>query len=111
MSDSNHETLTEVRGDLVLAALCVGQFQAPCQIDSDRILVRADEMLIRALEALGLSLAATVESFTPAPLFVPETVILEQVSRSIETRRVATHVSRFHGDEPEDEDEAASAQV
>lgn len=111
MSKSNSETLTEVRGDLVLAALCVGQFQAPCQIEDDRLLVRADEILLRALEALGLSLAATVEIFTPAPLFVPETVILAQVSRTIDPRRVATHVSRFHGDEAEAEDEVAESET
>ena len=40
---STMQTLTEVRGDLVLAALCVGQFRAPCQIDSDRLLVKHTE--------------------------------------------------------------------
>ena len=98
------ETLTEVRGDLVLAALCVGQFRAPCQIDCDRLLVRADEPLMQALRALGLETAAVFEAFTPAPMFAPEEVILDQVARGILRRQVTTHVFRPHDEETAEED-------
>jgi hypothetical protein len=102
------ETLTEVRGDLVLAALCVGQFRAPCQIDSDRLVVRADDALMLALRALGLEVEAVQEVFTPAPLFAPEEVILDQVARGMMRRQVHTQVFRPH-DEEASEEEAASA--
>ena len=98
------EALTEVRGDLVLAALCVGQFRAPCQIDADRLLVRADEALIQALRALGLEIAAVVEPFTPAPLFAPEEVILDQVARGVTRRHVHTHVFPPHDEEGGEEE-------
>lgn len=100
----SQETLTEVRGDLVLAALCVGQFRAPCQIEAERLLVRADEALIQALRALGLEIATVSEVFTPAPLFAPEELILDQVSRGILRRQVTTHVFRPHDDESAEED-------
>ena len=98
------EALTEVRGDLVLAALCVGQFRAPCQIDADRLLVRADEALIEALRALGLEIAAVVEPFTPAPMFAPEEVILDQVARGLMRRHVQTHVFPPHDEDGGEED-------
>ncbi|MBZ4022951.1 hypothetical protein CKO11_10820 [Rhodobacter sp. TJ_12] len=97
-------TLTEVRGDLVLAALCVGQFRAPCQIDSDRLLVRADEALVQALHALGLETAAVVEDFTPAPIFAPDEVILDQAARGLARRQVQTHVFRPHEEDGNDEE-------
>ena len=98
------ETLTEVRGDLVLAALCVGQFRAPCQIDCDRLLVRADEALMQALRALGLETAAVFEAFTPAPMFAPEDVLLDQAARGLLRRQVTTHVFRPHDEESAEED-------
>jgi len=101
------ETLTEVRGDLVLAALCVGQFRAPCQIDTDRLLVRADDVLGLALRALGLEICAVQEVFTPAPLFAPEDVILDQVARGLRGRQVHTHVFRPHDEEPSEEELSA----
>ncbi|PYF12851.1 hypothetical protein C8J30_101232 [Rhodobacter viridis] len=100
----SQETLTEVRGDLVLAALCVGQFRAPCQIEAERLLVRADEALMQALRALGLDTTAVFEAFTPAPLFAPDDVILDQVARGIIRRQVTTHVFRPHDDETAEED-------
>ena len=100
----SQETLTEVRGDLVLAALCVGQFRAPCQIEAERLLVRADESLMQALRALGLEITAVVEVFTPAPLFAPEDLILDQVARGIIRRQVTTHVFRPHDEETAEED-------
>lgn len=105
------KTLTEVRGDLVLAALCIGQFRAPCQIDSERLLVEADEALLQALGALGLSLIATQEAFTPAPLFAPEEAMLDRAARAGAgvRRLVHTHVSRTHDDEGADEDLSAGS--
>ena len=105
MKDPN-ETLTEIRGDLVLAALCVGQFHAPCQIEDDRLLTRADEGLLRALDALGLHCTPVKAVFTPAPLFAPEDEVLRQVAAqtSLRARRVATHVSR-HADDDDDLDQ------
>ena len=100
----SQETLTEVRGDLVLAALCVGQFRAPCQIEAERLLVRADESLMQALRALGLEIAAVFEVFTPAPMFAPDELILDQVARGIIRRQVTTHVFRPHDDESAEED-------
>jgi hypothetical protein len=91
--------LIEVSGDLVLAALCVGQFRAPCQLENDRLVVRADEVLMQALSALGLSLTpASIEVFTPAPMFAPETA-----GRA--PRHVHTHVSHLAEDEEAPEDQ------
>lgn len=93
--------LIEVRGDLVLAALCVGQFRAPCQIEPDRLYVQADEALLQALRALGLGLAPVeIDSFTPAPLFAPETGL---AGRGDVRRHAHIHVSRQHDDDPADE--------
>jgi len=99
--------LIDVRGDLVLAALCVGQFRAPCQIEADRLYVRADEALVQALRALGLTLqSATLESFTPAPLFAPE----PNLAALRGERLVAhVHVSRQHDDDAPEENEAPGA--
>lgn len=93
---STTQTLTEVRGDLVLAALCVGQFRAPCQIEGDRLLVQADDALAQALHALGLELRITAEPFTPAPLFAPEQTLLDQVARGTTARRASVHVHASH---------------
>lgn len=91
-------TLTEVRGDLILAALCVGQFRAPCQIEDDRLLVRADEALVAALKALGMRLATVAEGFTPEPMFAA----LPGEAAGHGRRRVRYHVAHLH-DEPEDD--------
>ena len=92
-------SLIECRGDLVLAALCVGQFRAPCQIEADRLIVRADAPLMAALRALGIELspAPEGEAFTPAPNFAPE-------GAHLHLRAARTHVSRHHDDEAPDED-------
>lgn len=106
------KSLTEVRGDLVLAALCVGQFRAPCQIDSERLVVAADEALLQALRALGLALSVTQEPFTPAPMFAPEEAVLDRMARMGAARRqVQTHITRHHDDEAAEEDpsEASNA--
>ncbi|MBD3787544.1 MAG: hypothetical protein IE922_11370 [Sphingomonadales bacterium] len=98
--------LIDVQGDLVLAALCVGQFRAPCQIEADRLFVQADEALVQALRALGLTLqAANLDSFTPAPLFAPDPGFAAREAR----RHAHIHVSRQHDDEALDENEAPGA--
>ncbi len=131
------QTLTEVRGDLVLAALCIGQFRAPCQIDSERLVVLAGEPLVQALRALGLELRAVQMSFTPAPLFAPEEVILEEIAASQMVagqmaaaegaaaeavasqaavaragalrRQVHTHISRHHDEDAAEDDTTAAS--
>lgn len=106
------KSLTEVHGDLVLAALCVGQFRAPCQIDAERLVVEADEALLQALRALGLTLKLTQEPFTPAPMFAPEGAVLDRMARAGALRRqVQTHVSRYHDEDGAEEDpsEASNA--
>lgn len=96
-------TLTEVRGDLVLAALCIGQFRAPCQIEDDRLLVRAGAELLAALAALGLRVRTVAEPFTPAPLFAP-------VEARHGRRQVQHHGAHLHtDDEDEESDEAGGA--
>lgn len=80
--------LIEVNGNIVLAALCVGQFHAPCQIDGERLLVLADPPLRQVLETLGLSVRDTDEPFTPTPFFASEAGV-----RSATRRAVHTHVS------------------
>ncbi|KFE36394.1 hypothetical protein [Thioclava atlantica] len=78
--DAHETTLIELRGDLTLAALCVGRFHAPCQIAPDRLLVRADAALLDALRALGFSPSPVSEDFTPTETPAP-------------ARRVVTHGS------------------
>ena len=102
MTDPEEQVLTEIRGDLVLAALCVGQFHAPCQIEDDRLIVRADEGLSQALAALGLSQTQGRGRLTPAPLFVPEAELVAQAARTQSRRGVRTHVARYHGDDEDD---------
>ncbi|WP_420343849.1 hypothetical protein [Paenirhodobacter sp.] len=87
---SEHETtqdrqLIAVQGDLVLAALCVGQFHAPCQIEAERLLVQADGPLRQVLQTLGLKVDPVEAPFTPVPFFPPEA--------SAPRRGVHTHVS------------------
>lgn len=103
------KSLTDVRGDMVLAALCIGQFRAPCQIDADRLLVEADEALMQALRALGLELRVVHEPFTPAPLFAPEEVLLDQAARGLARRQVHTHVYRHHDEDGAEEDLSAGS--
>jgi urease accessory protein UreE len=102
-SDTAPMTLTEVRGDLILAALCVGQFHAPCQIEDDRLLVKADAALVEALGALGLRLKSVTQTFNPAPMFAPSGATAGHGRRSVHY-----HVSHLHTDEDETEPPPAS---
>lgn len=97
------QSLTEVQGDLILAALCIGQFRAPCQIEHARLLVLADDSLLQALGALGLMLRPVSEPFTPAPLFAPEALLLDEIARGAARRHVKTHISRHHDEEAEED--------
>lgn len=80
--------LIEVKGNIVLAALCVGQFHAPCQIDAERLLVLADQPLRQVLQTLGLEVRDSDDPFTPAPFFASETS-----AHGIVRRAVRTHAS------------------
>lgn len=87
---STAPTLFEVRGDLVLAALCIGQFHAPCQIGSDHLLVEASAALAEALRGLGLQLAPSFAPIQPVTLPAPP-------------RRVVTHGAHSHDEDDEAE--------
>ncbi|MFT3687612.1 hypothetical protein [Paenirhodobacter sp.] len=79
------QQLMEVRGDIVLAALCIGQFHAPCQIDGNRLLVLAEAPLRQVLQTLGLELNDTDEPFTPVPCFAPEAGAHGAARRAVQT--------------------------
>lgn len=96
--------LIEVRGDMVLAALCIGQFHAPCQICPQRLVILADEPLMRALAALGLELRDTDEPFTPAPFFAPESA-LEGAGARQARRQVRSHGFHDHAEDAPEENE------
>jgi urease accessory protein UreE len=102
-SNSTATTLTEVRGDLTLAALCVGQFHAPCQIENDHLLVKADTALQEALGALGLRLRSVTTVFNPAPMFAPAGATAGHGRRAVHH-----HVSHLHSDDDETEPPPAS---
>lgn len=103
-SDAEPRSLTEVRGDLVLAALCVGQFHAPCQIEEDCLLVRADASLLELLRALGLRLRQVTRAFNPAPMFAPTGSTAGHGRRSVHH-----HVSHLHPEDDESEPPASNA--
>ncbi|MBC7144835.1 MAG: hypothetical protein H5U24_05445 [Thioclava marina] len=93
-STSQKSTLIELRGDLVRAALCIGRFHAPCQIEPDRLLVMADPALSAALSDLGLALTPVDEGFVPSDL----------PASCTPARRVVTHGS--HATEEDEDGEA-----
>jgi urease accessory protein len=59
------EELMEVQGDLHRFAWHIGNRHAPCQIESDRLLIRRDRVLRGMLEGLGAVVKDVVEPFTP----------------------------------------------
>ncbi|KEO56457.1 hypothetical protein [Thioclava pacifica] len=94
MSSINQKTtLIELRGDLVRAALCIGRFHAPCQVEPDRLLVMADPALSAALSDLGLTLTPVDEAFTQ----------VEMPASCMPARRVITHGSHAHETDEDDE--------
>lgn len=85
-------TLFEVRGDLVLAALCIGRFHAPCQINADHLVVEASEELAEALREVGLQLAPSFAPISPTTVPGPAS-----------PRRVVTHGTHSIDDDEEAE--------
>lgn len=111
------EDLTEVTGDLVLAALCIGQHRAPCQVEKGRLLVARGAGLDALLGSLGVTLRNVRQAFTPEPVFANETT-MEHPSGEHPSgehpsghprRHVHFHVSRDHDDDEETEPPASNA--
>jgi urease accessory protein len=59
------EPLLVIRGDLVRLAWHIGNRHTPCQIEPDRLLIRADHVLADMLRGLGATVTETVLPFTP----------------------------------------------
>jgi urease accessory protein len=59
------EPLVSITGDLNRLAWHIGNRHTPCQIESDRLLIRRDHVLETMLTRLGASLAFVSEPFTP----------------------------------------------
>lgn len=59
------EPVLVVSGDLPRLAWHIGNRHTPCQIEGDRLLIRADHVLEAMLRQLGAAVAHAVEPFTP----------------------------------------------
>ncbi|MCX7288121.1 MAG: urease accessory protein UreE [Rhodobacterales bacterium] len=59
------EPVLVVKGDLVRLAWHVGNRHTPCQIEGDRLVIRADHVLAEMLRGLGASVTEAQEPFTP----------------------------------------------
>lgn len=59
------EELFQVKGDLIRLAWHVGNRHMPCQIESDRLLIRRDHVMREMLERLGAAVTVVTEPFTP----------------------------------------------
>lgn len=59
------EVLMEVRGDLPRLAWHIGNRHAPCQIEADRIVIRADRVLRQMLAGLGAEVTDVTGPFRP----------------------------------------------
>ncbi|WP_225030012.1 urease accessory protein UreE [Xinfangfangia pollutisoli] len=60
------ESLVQITGpDLLRYAWHIGNRHTPCQIEPDRLLIRADHVLEAMLAGLGATLAPVTEPFTP----------------------------------------------
>lgn len=59
------EALLEVTGDLARLAWHIGNRHTPCQVEADRLLIRADHVLAKMLEGLGAHLHEVTAPFTP----------------------------------------------
>ncbi len=101
------EDLTEVTGDLVLAALCIGQHRAPCQVEKGRLLIARGAGLDALLGSLGVTLRNVREAFTPEPVFASETATEHTSGHA--RRHVHFHVSRDHDDDEEAAHPASNA--
>ncbi|SFP54111.1 urease accessory protein UreE [Tranquillimonas alkanivorans] len=59
------EPLLEIRGDLPRLAWHIGNRHTPCQIEPDRLLIRADHVLAKMLAGLGAEVREVTAPFTP----------------------------------------------
>jgi urease accessory protein len=59
------EAVLAIRGDLTRLAWHIGNRHTPCQIEADRLLIRADHVLAAMLRGLGASVTEAQEPFTP----------------------------------------------
>ena len=59
------ESLLEITGDLSRLAWHIGNRHTPCQIEADRLLIRADHVLEAMLRQLGAKIVRITEPFTP----------------------------------------------
>lgn len=59
------EAVLVIRGDLVRLAWHIGNRHTPCQIEADRLVIRADHVLAEMLRGLGATVTEAREAFTP----------------------------------------------
>ncbi len=59
------EPVLVIRGDLVRLAWHIGNRHTPCQIEPDRLLIRADPVLADMLRGLGATVIEAQAPFTP----------------------------------------------
>jgi urease accessory protein len=59
------EPVLVIRGDLVRLAWHIGNRHTPCQIEADRLVIRADHVLADMLRGLGATVTETRAPFTP----------------------------------------------
>ena len=59
------EAVLVIRGDLVRLAWHIGNRHTPCQIEADRLVIRADHVLAEMLRGLGATVTEGHEPFTP----------------------------------------------
>jgi urease accessory protein len=59
------EPVLVIRGDLVRLAWHIGNRHTPCQIEADRLVIRADHVLADMLRGLGATVTEAHAPFTP----------------------------------------------
>lgn len=59
------EAVLVIKGDLVRLAWHIGNRHTPCQIEADRLLIRADHVLADMLRGLGATVTEAQVPFTP----------------------------------------------
>jgi urease accessory protein len=59
------EPVLVIRGDLVRLAWHIGNRHTPCQIEADRLVIRADHVLADMLRGLGATVTEAQSPFTP----------------------------------------------
>jgi urease accessory protein len=59
------EHVLVIRGDLVRLAWHIGNRHTPCQIEADRLVIRADHVLADMLRGLGATVTEAQAPFTP----------------------------------------------